>query len=120
MSSIFDFIKRHLLYVVIAVVCMFAVSFIPGLPAVFVIILQLPLIVGVVIVLSGITLYSYTPLNFTSIPAVEYYGNGKDNMVIVAAHITGKYNVINGIFRTIGLIVAIMFLAMYFLIPNIK
>jgi hypothetical protein len=115
MTSIFDFIKRHLLYVLIAVAAMFVASFIPNLPWDIVVLLKLPLIAAFVVFLASMSLYSYTPESFTATPIVEHYPDGTNNMVIVASQIDGKHRVMSGVFIGISIVASISILAIYFM-----
>jgi hypothetical protein len=115
MDIVINFIKRHTLYIAIAAVCIFALSYIPGIPAMVQVLLQLPLIIGVVIILASVTLYSFTPVNFYNTPEVEKNKDGILNTSIISAHVAGKYRVMASVFLSVSLLTGVTLLAVYFL-----
>lgn len=117
-KTIIDFIKRHALYILIAALCIFGLSYIHGIPPMIKVLLQLPMITAVIIILSSVALYSYTPLNFFETPAIVVDKHGLHNVSVVAAHVKGKYIMMASIFLSISLLTAFTIFAIYFMVAG--
>lgn len=115
MINIYNFIKRHLLYVLVAVVSAFALSYIPGLPKDVVVLLKLPVVMAVVLLLASMSHYCYTNWNFSALESVAKKADEEDNHAVEAAIIAGKFRVLSSVFIGVCVLVSIVVLGIYFL-----
>lgn len=111
MSSIFNFITRHLLYIIVGIICMFALSYIPDMPKDIQVLLKLPIVTAFTIFLASISHYSYTAFNFTKLSELDSVEVNE----VRAAIITGKFRVLGNVFIGICVVVSVTILGIYFL-----